>query len=78
MQPLCMPALSPTMEQGNIVSWQVKEGDEVAAGTVLAEIETDKATLAFENQDDGYVSRCGITLMYERCCIAAVRLLCTL
>lgn len=56
LQPLRMPALSPTMEQGNIVSWQVKEGDEVAPGTVLAEIETDKATLAFENQDEGFVS----------------------
>lgn len=51
-----MPALSPTMEQGNIVSWHVKEGDEVSPGTVLAEIETDKATLAFENQDEGFVS----------------------
>lgn len=48
-----MPALSPTMEQGNIISWGVKEGDEVAPGTVLAEIETDKATLAFENQVGG-------------------------
>jgi pyruvate/2-oxoglutarate dehydrogenase complex dihydrolipoamide acyltransferase (E2) component len=45
------------MEQGNIVSWQVKEGDEVTAGTVLAEIETDKATLAFENQDEGFVAK---------------------
>lgn len=44
------------MEQGNIVSWHVSEGDEVSAGTVLADIETDKATLAFENQDEGYVS----------------------
>jgi hypothetical protein len=57
LQALQMPALSPTMEQGNIVSWQVKEGDEVAPGTVLAEIETDKATLAFENQDEGYVAK---------------------
>jgi multidrug efflux pump subunit AcrA (membrane-fusion protein) len=53
VQPLRMPALSPTMEQGNIISWGVKEGDEVAPGTVLAEIETDKATLAFENQVRG-------------------------
>lgn len=45
------------MEQGNIVSWQVKEGDEVAPGTVLAEIETDKATLAFENQDEGFIAK---------------------
>jgi pyruvate/2-oxoglutarate dehydrogenase complex dihydrolipoamide acyltransferase (E2) component len=52
-----MPALSPTMEAGSIISWQVKEGDAVEAGTVLAEIETDKATLAFENQDDGFIAR---------------------
>lgn len=52
-----MPALSPTMEMGNIISWGVKEGDEVTAGTVLAEIETDKATLAFENQDEGFIAR---------------------
>lgn len=48
-----MPALSPTMSRGNIAKWHVKEGDEVRAGTVLADIETDKATLAFENQEDG-------------------------
>lgn len=40
-----MPALSPTMEQGNLVAWKVKPGDEVEAGTELADIETDKATL---------------------------------
>jgi biotin carboxyl carrier protein len=57
LQALQMPALSPTMEQGNIVSWQVKEGDEIAPGTVLAEIETDKATLAFENQDEGFIAK---------------------
>lgn len=52
-----MPALSPTMSQGNIAKWQVKVGDEVKAGTILAEVETDKATLGFENQDDGYVAK---------------------
>lgn len=52
-----MPALSPTMSQGNIASWQVKEGDEVTAGDVLCDVETDKATMAWENQDDGYVAR---------------------
>ena len=56
-QILGMPALSPTMTQGNIAAWHVKEGDEIAAGTVLADIETDKATLAFENQDDGFVAK---------------------
>lgn len=45
------------MEQGNIISWAVKEGDEVVPGTILAEIETDKATLAFENQDEGFVAK---------------------
>ena len=45
-----MPALSPTMAQGNVNSWEVKEGDELEAGTILATIETDKATLEWENQ----------------------------
>ncbi len=45
-----MPALSPTMSQGNLTSWNVKEGQEVTAGDVLAQIETDKATLDWENQ----------------------------
>ena len=45
-----MPALSPTMSQGNLAAWHVKAGDEVSAGTILAEIETDKATLEWENQ----------------------------
>ena len=45
-----MPALSPTMSQGNLTSWKVKEGDQVEPGTVLAEVETDKATLEWENQ----------------------------
>lgn len=49
-QTLEMPALSPTMSQGNLTSWNVKEGQEVAAGDVLALIETDKATLDWENQ----------------------------
>ncbi|PNH07466.1 Dihydrolipoyllysine-residue acetyltransferase [Tetrabaena socialis] len=52
-----MPALSPTMSQGNLVAWHVKLGDEVKSGSVLADIETDKATLAFENQDDGFVAK---------------------
>ena len=47
-----MPALSPTMSQGNVTSWEVKEGDEVSAGSILATIETDKATLEWENQVD--------------------------
>lgn len=54
---LGMPALSPTMSLGNLVEWKVTEGQAIAAGDVLAEIETDKATLSWENQDDGYVAK---------------------
>eukprot|EP00891_Asterochloris_glomerata_P005961 jgi/Astpho2/5961/fgenesh1_pm.00080_%23_34_t len=52
-----MPALSPTMSQGNIAAWQVKEGQEVSPGSLLADIETDKATMAWENQDDGFIAK---------------------
>jgi pyruvate dehydrogenase E2 component (dihydrolipoamide acetyltransferase) len=51
-----MPALSPTMEEGTLSKWHVKEGDSVSAGDLLAEIETDKATMEFEAVDDGIVS----------------------
>ncbi len=54
---LKMPALSPTMEEGTLAKWLVKEGDEVSAGDVLAEIETDKATMEFESIDEGTVGR---------------------
>jgi len=54
---LKMPALSPTMEEGTLARWLVKEGDSVSAGDVLAEIETDKATMEFESIDDGTVGR---------------------
>ena len=54
---LKMPALSPTMEQGNLTKWLVKEGDKVTAGDILAEIETDKATMEFEAVDDGTVAK---------------------
>ena len=59
-----MPALSPTMQQGNIASWKVKEGDEVASGDVIAEVETDKATVDFDTQDDGVIAK---ILMPEGC-----------
>lgn len=49
-----MPSLSPTMDKGTIVNWRVKEGDKIVPGDVLCEIETDKAKLEFENQEDGY------------------------
>ncbi|KAI7790593.1 putative pyruvate dehydrogenase protein X component [Triplophysa rosa] len=52
-----MPALSPTMEEGNIVKWLKKEGDEVAAGDALCEIETDKAMVVLESNDDGVLAK---------------------
>ena len=52
-QNFTMPALSPTMTEGNIAAWNVKEGDSFSAGDVLLEIETDKATMDVEAQDDG-------------------------
>lgn len=54
---LKMPALSPTMEEGTLAKWMVKEGDTVSAGDVLAEIETDKATMEFETIDEGTVGK---------------------
>jgi pyruvate dehydrogenase E1 component beta subunit len=54
---LKMPALSPTMEEGTLARWLVKEGDTVSSGTVLAEIETDKATMEFESIDEGVVGK---------------------
>jgi pyruvate dehydrogenase E1 component beta subunit len=51
-----MPALSPTMEEGTLAKWLVKEGDTVKSGDILAEIETDKATMEFEAVDEGVVS----------------------
>eukprot|EP00850_Spirogloea_muscicola_P015222 SM000115S23901 [mRNA] locus=s115:159824:168761:+ [translate_table: standard] len=52
-----MPSLSPTMTQGNIVSWKKKEGEAVAAGDVLCEIETDKATLEMESMEEGFLAK---------------------
>jgi len=54
---LKMPALSPTMEEGTLAKWLVKEGDTVKSGDLLAEIETDKATMEFEAVDEGTVAR---------------------
>ena len=54
---LLMPALSPTMEEGTLAKWNVKEGDTVASGDVIAEIETDKATMEFEAVDEGVVGK---------------------
>ena len=52
-----MPALSPTMSEGNIVQWSKKEGDRVKVGDVICEIQTDKATIGFESQEDGYLAK---------------------
>jgi len=54
---LKMPALSPTMEEGTLAKWLVKEGDKVASGDILAEIETDKATMEFEAVDEGTIAK---------------------
>lgn len=54
---ITMPRLSDTMEQGTVVSWQVKEGDTVASGDVIADIETDKATMELQSFDDGVVAK---------------------
>jgi pyruvate dehydrogenase E2 component (dihydrolipoamide acetyltransferase) len=54
---ILMPALSPTMTEGNLAKWHVKEGDEVASGDVIAEIETDKATMEVEAVDEGKIGR---------------------
>ena len=55
--PIKMPALSPTMEEGTLARWLVKEGDTVRSGDVMAEIETDKATMEFEAVDEGVIAR---------------------
>ncbi|XP_021295301.1 dihydrolipoyllysine-residue acetyltransferase component 1 of pyruvate dehydrogenase complex, mitochondrial isoform X2 [Herrania umbratica] len=52
-----MPALSPTMNQGNIFKWRKKEGDKIEVGDVICEIETDKATLEFESLEEGYLAK---------------------
>ncbi len=54
---LTMPALSPTMEEGTLAKWLVKEGDDVKSGDILAEIETDKATMEFEAVDEGTIAK---------------------
>jgi len=55
--PIKMPALSPTMEEGTLARWLVKEGDTVSSGDVMAEIETDKATMEFEAVDEGVIAK---------------------
>ena len=57
MTQILMPALSPTMEEGKLAKWHVKEGDQVKSGDILAEIETDKATMEFEAVDEGRIAK---------------------
>lgn len=52
-----MPALSPTMKEGKIIKWLIKEGDKVEPGDAIAEVETDKATMAFEVQEKGFIAK---------------------
>eukprot|EP00729_Bicosta_minor_P008975 gene8975-32130_t len=52
-----MPALSPTMEEGTLVNWNVEVGEEVGAGDSLADIETDKAVMSFDSSEDGYIAK---------------------
>src|SRR6266853_6087965 len=54
---ILMPALSPTMEKGNLAKWLKHEGDKVKTGDILAEIETDKATMEYEAVDDGVLAK---------------------
>lgn len=56
-QKVMLPALSPTMEKGTIVRWTKQEGDQLSEGDLLAEIETDKATMGFETPDEGYLAK---------------------
>ena len=54
---ILMPALSPTMEKGNLARWLKKEGDKIKSGDVIAEIETDKATMEYEAVDEGTLAK---------------------
>merc|ERR1719183_770596 len=55
--PIAMPALSPTMTQGNIAQWNMSEGAKVNEGDIIAEIETDKATVGFDSQEEGFLAK---------------------
>ena len=52
-----MPALSPTMTEGKIVKWNIQEGEKIDVGDVICEIMTDKATIGFESQEEGYLAK---------------------
>src|SRR3954468_1347652 len=57
---ILMPALSPTMTEGNLAKWTVKEGDKIKSGQVIAEIETDKATMEVEAVDEGTMGKIAV------------------
>jgi len=63
-QEINMPSLSPTMTEGNIVKWLKKEGDTIAAGDVLCEIQTDKAVMAFETEEEGVLAKILVILIF--------------
>ena len=69
---LTMPALSPTMEEGTLAKWLVKEGDSVSSGDLLAEIETDKATMEFEAIDEGVISQIVVAEGTDNVAVGAV------
>jgi pyruvate dehydrogenase E2 component (dihydrolipoamide acetyltransferase) len=69
---LQMPALSPTMEEGTLAKWLVKEGDSVSSGDLLAEIETDKATMEFEAIDEGVIAKIVVAEGTENVKVGAV------
>lgn len=69
---ILMPALSPTMTEGTLARWMVKEGDEVSAGDVLAEIETDKATMEVEAVDEGRIAKIVVAAGTENVAVNSV------
>lgn len=54
---ITMPSLSPTMSKGNIIEWRKKEGDEIKSGDIIASVETDKATVDFDVNEEGYLAK---------------------
>jgi len=72
---ILMPALSPTMTEGNLAKWVKKEGEKISAGEVIAEIETDKATMEVEAVDEGIIAKIlipegteGVQVKFVNCC----------
>lgn len=59
-----MPSLSPTMTEGTLIKWMKKEGDTIAPGDVLCEIQTDKAVMSFETEEEGILAKILVGLLY--------------